>query len=200
MNTKAEMQELVLNNMGLAYKIAWKYHERGIEQEELQAVALFGLVKAASRFDRSREVPFPAFASAVIRNTIRMEFRRVRKDRRCVSMEAEIAGSKENGNPCTWADKISCREPGFDQAESEDMLPSLLSVPELTGKEQKAVWLVICNGMTQKEAGEQIGMSQAHVSRRVRSGMGKIRKKYMEIMYPVETRNIDHENRYCVKS
>ncbi len=102
-------------------------------------------------------------------------------------MEEAAAGSAEEGNIRTWADRIACRETGFDQAEEEDFLPSLLFESGLTGKERKAVWLVICSGMTQKEAGEQIGLSQPHVSRRVRSGMKKIRKKYMEIMYPAET-------------
>lgn len=183
MNTEAEMQKLVLMHMGLAYKIAWKYHGRGIEQEELQSAALYGLVKAASGYDRSREVPFPAFACAVIRNTVRVEFRKAKKGRRCVSME-EITGSMENGNSCVWADRIACRETGFDQVEEKDFLPSMLSVPELTGKEQKVVWLVVCNGMTQKDAEKRIGLSQPHVSRHIRSGMEKIRKKYMETMYP----------------
>lgn len=186
-DTKAETQELALKHIHLAYKIAWEYHGCGTEREELQAAALFRLVKAAAGFDRSRKVPFPAFASAVIRNTLRMEFRKAEKDRRCVSMEEAAAGSAEEGNIRTWADRIACRETGFDQAEEEDFLPSLLFESGLTGKERKAVWLVICSGMTQKEAGEQIGLSQPHVSRRVRSGMKKIRKKYMEIMYPAET-------------
>ena len=186
MATKAEIQKLTLENMGLAYKIAWKYHGRGLEQDELQAVALFGLVKAASGFDRSREVPFPAFASTVIRNTIRMEFRRIKKDRKCVSMEESVTSSGEAENPYTWGEWLSCREEGFDRVEREGFLSSLTSLPELTGKERKAVRLVICNGLTQKEAGEQIGMSQAHVSRRVRSGMEKIRKKYMEAICPDE--------------
>lgn len=182
MNTKAKRQQLAVENMGLAYRIAWKYHGRGIEQEELQALALFGLVKAASEYDSSRGVPFPVFASAVMRNTIRMEFRRIQKDRRCVSMEECITGLGGEGNSFTWADRLACREYGFDQVEQEDLLASLIYLPELTGKEQKVVRLVICNGMTQKEAGEQIGLSQPCVSKRVRSGMKKIRRKYMESM------------------
>ena len=39
MNTKAEIQKLALQNMRLAYKIAWKYRGREIEQEELQSAA-----------------------------------------------------------------------------------------------------------------------------------------------------------------
>ena len=190
MNTKAEIQKLALQNMRLAYKIAWKYRGRGIEQEELQSAALYGLVKAASGYDSSRKVPFPAFACAVMRNTVRMEFRRVKKDRRCVSMEEKIARSEEGGNSCVWADRIACRETGFDQVEEKDFLPSLLLAPELTGKERKLVWLVVCNGMTQKEAGERIGLSQPRVSRHIRSGMEKIRKKYMETMYPAGTARV----------
>ena len=187
MNTKAEIQKLALQNMWQAYKIAWKYRGRGIEQEELQSAALYGLVKAASGYDSSREVPFPAFACAVMRNTVRMEFRRVKKDRRCVSMEERIVRSEEGGNSCVWADRIACRETGFDQVEEKDFLPSLFSISELTGKEQKLVWLVVCNGMTQKEAGKRTGLSRPRVSRHIRSGMEKIRKKYMETMYPAGT-------------
>ena len=184
MNTKAEMQKLVLKNMGLAYRIAWEYHGRGIEQEELQSAALYGLVKAAHGFDRSRGVPFPAYASAVMRNAVRIEFRKAGKDQRCVSMEEKIRGSTEDGNIGVWADRSACRENGFERVEEKDFIPSLFSASELTGKEQKAVWMVVCRGMTQKEAGEQIGLSQSHVSRRIRSGIKKIRKTYMKTMYP----------------
>ena len=102
-------------------------------------------------------------------------------------MEERIVRSEEGGNSCVWADRIACRETGFDQVEEKDFLPSLLLAPELTGKEQKLVWLVVCNGMTQKEAGERTGLSQPRVSRHIRSGMEKIRKKYMETMYPAGT-------------
>lgn len=37
------------------------------------------------------------------------------------------------------------------------------------------------------EVGKRIGLSQSRVSRHIRSGMEKIRKKYMETMYPAGT-------------
>ena len=102
-------------------------------------------------------------------------------------MEERIARSEEGGNSCIWADRIACRETGFDQVEEEDFLPSLLLAPELTGKERKAVWGVVCNGMAQEEGGGGVGPVQSRVSRHIRSGMEKIRKKYMETMYPAGT-------------
>ena len=45
------------------------------------------------------------------------------------------------------------------------------------------------------EAGKRIGLSQSRVSRHIRSGMEKIKKKYMETMYPAGTaQEMDQKN------
>lgn len=180
MNTKAETQKLILNHMGLAYKIAWKYRGCRVEQEELQAAALLGLVKAAAEFDAYRKVKFSAFAAVVIRNEIHQELRKVRKYQNCLSLDSDYRTVCESPRPVPLTDRIACEETGFEKAERKDLFPSLLSMPELTGKEQKTILLVIGRGMTQKEAGDRMGLSQPSVSRSLQSGIRKLRKRYQE--------------------
>lgn len=81
MKTKVAMQDVVLENMRLAYKIAWDFHGCGIEQEELEGLASLGLVKAASAFDKSKGFTFATFAVPVIRNEILMEIRKISRFR-----------------------------------------------------------------------------------------------------------------------
>ncbi|MGH9122949.1 MAG: sigma-70 family RNA polymerase sigma factor, partial [Acidimicrobiales bacterium] len=62
-------------HMALARSLAKRYRGRGESLEDLEQVALLALVKAASRFDPDRGVPFPAFAVPSILGEIKRYFR-----------------------------------------------------------------------------------------------------------------------------
>ena len=114
MNTKAEIQKLALQNMRLAYKIAWKYRGRGIEQEELQSAALYGLVKAASGYDSSRKVTFPAFACAVMQRNDAEGSRGADRSVAAPCEQAYPVGNGENKEEI-YGDHVSCRDSaGYD--------------------------------------------------------------------------------------
>ena len=51
-------EDLVLNNMKLAYSTAWKMRDTGIEMDDLQSLALLGLVKAARDYDENEGTNF----------------------------------------------------------------------------------------------------------------------------------------------
>src|SRR5690606_9250413 len=63
--TEREREELVVNYMPLANKIAWAKRKTTpicITIDELKSAAYMGLVEAASRFDPARGVAFGVFA------------------------------------------------------------------------------------------------------------------------------------------
>jgi RNA polymerase sigma-B factor len=65
---------------------------------------------------------------------------------------------------------LPTEEPGYERAESE--LAS--EVAELRLKERQALHLRFHEGLTQREIGDRIGVSQMQVSRLLRSSLGKL--------------------------
>lgn len=64
---KQEWQSLVLENLRLAYKISWKYRDSGMDMDDIQAVAILGLTKAARAFDVEKGYTFATLAVPTIR-------------------------------------------------------------------------------------------------------------------------------------
>ena len=90
------VDEAILLNIEVAEAVASRYHRRGVADEELDAVARLGLVKAARRFDPSLGHDFLSFAVPTVRGEVRRYFRdcgwMVRPPRRIQELQLQIAG------------------------------------------------------------------------------------------------------------
>ncbi|MCD8011597.1 MAG: sigma-70 family RNA polymerase sigma factor [Lachnospiraceae bacterium] len=168
-----ERRMLAERNIGLAHKIACGYRNCAMDMEEIDAAALFGLVKAASVYDASTGFKFATVAAVIIRNEILMELRKARKHSTCISMNEE-----QGDTTCTLADLLQYDEPGFTRAEEYNLIPSLVDAAGLSPNERQAVLLIICMGGRQADAGRQMGVSQSYVGRCARQGIKKIRNIY----------------------
>lgn len=76
MNTDEE--KLVLDNMGLAYELAWKYNKKFnslIPLDELQSLAFLGLTKAAKTFNSELGNSFSTYSYRCINNEILYYYR-----------------------------------------------------------------------------------------------------------------------------
>lgn len=177
MNDRAVMEQLAADNMRQAYAIAYKYRNCGMDMAELESAALFGLANAVISYDLSKKDRFSRFACVVIENAIRKDLRKLKRHFGQLSLDAEMCAA-ENGKAVTLMNFVPYEEPGFEQADNSDLIPSLLSV--LPEKESQTIQLVVCNGLTQMEAVKRMGISQTSVCRYLKSGLAKIRKKYME--------------------
>lgn len=67
--------ELVLEHHDLARTLARRYRGRGEPIDDLEQVALLGLVKAVERFDPARGIAFPNFAVPTIQGELKRHFR-----------------------------------------------------------------------------------------------------------------------------
>lgn len=67
--------ELVELHAGLAHSLAHRFSRRGQPDDDLQQVAMLGLLKSIDRFDPGRPVEFSTFATPTIRGEIRRHFR-----------------------------------------------------------------------------------------------------------------------------
>lgn len=177
METKIAMQDMVLENVRLAYKIAWNFRGCGIEQEELRGLALLGLVKAASSFDESKGFKFATFAAPVIRNEILTEIRKISRFRGAVSLDAMISSADEKGE-CSLLDLLPCIEGGYEDVDNSDLIPSLFQKAKLRDSERAVMTLTILEGKKQREVARMMGTSQSYISRLTRSGMNKIQREY----------------------
>jgi RNA polymerase sigma-B factor len=67
--------QLVRVNMQIAVDVARRYRSRGVPVEDLEQVALLGLVKAARGYDSERATDFLSYAVPTIRGEVRRYFR-----------------------------------------------------------------------------------------------------------------------------
>jgi RNA polymerase sigma-B factor len=67
--------ELVAAYQGLAYSLAARFDQRGEEIDDLNQVALIGLLKAIDRFDAQRGVELTTFATATILGEMKRHLR-----------------------------------------------------------------------------------------------------------------------------
>jgi RNA polymerase sigma-B factor len=86
-------------NRSLALSIARRYHHKGVENEDVDQVAMVGLCLAVDRWDPAAETPFVAFAGPTIAGEIKRHFRDrawlVRPPRSVQNRVAEIRTAAE---------------------------------------------------------------------------------------------------------
>src|SRR4051812_2223376 len=70
--------ELIENHLGLARSLARRFLDRGEVLDDLVQVAMIGLVKAADRFDDTRDIKFSTYATATITGELKRHFRDAR--------------------------------------------------------------------------------------------------------------------------
>lgn len=177
LNAKSDVQRLAEENIRLAYKIAEGFNGCDLEKEEVQGFALLGLTKAAANFDESKGFKFSTYAVPCIRNEILQELRRVKNYQNTVSLDAEI--KELNGcemENCTLLDMIPDVEKGFDVVNNSDLITSLITC--VNKCERECLTLIVLEEKRQEEAAQILGISQSYVSRRLNSGIKKVRKAY----------------------
>ena len=89
---------LIETNVPVARSMAARYRNRGIDVDDLEQVALVGLVKAARRFDASAGHDFLSYAVPTVRGELRRHFRdsgwMVRPPRRVQQLQADIRAAQ----------------------------------------------------------------------------------------------------------
>jgi RNA polymerase sigma-B factor len=70
-----DREALVRDHMTLARKVAGRFTHRGESIDDLNQVAMIGLVKAAERFDTERGVQFVTYATATMLGELKRHFR-----------------------------------------------------------------------------------------------------------------------------
>lgn len=136
-------QRLIESHRALARSVARRFSHRGVPLEDLEQVALYGLVKAAKRYDSDRETAFATYARSTITGEIKRYFRdrtwmvrvpRSLKERYVAVKDVRDELCNELGRAPTTAqiaDRIGCEKAEVYRAldVADAYAPSSLDVP-----------------------------------------------------------------------
>jgi RNA polymerase sigma-B factor len=90
-----------------------------------------------------------------------------------VSVDSPIEAGND-GSQVTLLDLVGNEEEGYEHVDQQMLLEKAFQV--LTDREQSIIRMTFFDSMSQKQAGEQLGISQMHVSRLQRRALRKLRE------------------------
>ncbi|SED13410.1 RNA polymerase, sigma 28 subunit, SigD/FliA/WhiG [Nocardioides exalbidus] len=92
------VDDLISTNIPMARALAARYRNRGVDLDDLEQVAMIGLVKAARRFDADAGHDFMSFAVPTVRGELRRHFRdfgwTIRPPRRIQELQSTIGRAR----------------------------------------------------------------------------------------------------------
>ncbi|TDL93321.1 RNA polymerase sigma factor SigB [Macrococcus brunensis] len=94
-----------------------------------------------------------------------------------LSVDHSIEADKD-GSTVTLLDVMGQQEEGYDLTEKRMILTKIL--PILSDREREIIQCTFIEGLSQKETGEKVGLSQMHVSRLQRTAIKKLRDAVQE--------------------
>jgi RNA polymerase sigma factor (sigma-70 family) len=147
--TRDERNRMVLDNVKLAYMMAQRYKGNVIDIQDLQQIAMLGLVKAVDGFDPARGCAFSTYACRVIQNELFMAFRK--------SPQAECELDEIHEGTYDMEDHLLWQD-----------LSRVLTSPEYV------VLQLVTAGAKQREIAIKLGVSLTHVGRLYRRAKTKV--------------------------
>lgn len=171
------VDELVLPNIGWARKFARRFVGGLTPREDLEQVAMVGLVRAARDFDPERGVPFQAFAAQRICGELAHEIRdheqliriprNLRYGRGVRAVRFEVPTDPDMS---PIVERMPDGRAAFDERVVVfDLVESLPAVKRYIFR------LRFYEGLTQREIGARLGRSQTYVSIIERAALRELR-------------------------
>lgn len=163
-------EQVVLNNTGTVGFILKSLNLNPLD-DDLFLVGLIGLVKAINTFNPDKGVKFTTHATPVIRNEILMTFR---KKRIVPAFSFDEPYQLENGGLVNLSETIADSRKFEEEVIADMQMEQIFS--NLSDREKKIISLSM-DRKTQREIVENCGISQAQVSRIIKSIYKKWRKQ-----------------------
>lgn len=178
----SEAREILIErNLRLVAHIAKKYQNVDEDMEDLISIGTIGLIKAVGSFDTSKGSRLATYAARCIDNELLMLLRSKKKTSREVSLYEPIGTDKE-GNEINLLDVIEQeQEEVVDRIELDDNIKKLTELVDkvLDGREKQIIrmryGLLTGKEITQREIGQQLGISRSYVSRIEKRALLKLR-------------------------
>ena len=175
---------LVEHNLRLVVYIARRFENTGILLEDLISIGTIGLMKAISTYRLDKKIKLATYASRCIENEILMFIRKTAKEKSEVSLDEPI-NLDGDGNELLLGDILGTEEDVVFKPLEEDVDLCVLrqSLRELPQRERDLInmrfGLEGRQEMTQKEAAQQMGISQSYISRLEKRIMQRLKKEFI---------------------
>jgi len=179
-NTRVEQHMRLVEPLARRYALS-----TGQDPDDLRQVGLLGLLRAAERYEGSRDVPFTAFARPHIRGAI-LHYLRDRaaiiRLPRNVQEQTSDAGAGFNAASqqrmiIPFEEEMITSEGGtgerLDQSEKRRQLAAAMG--QLPREERTALVQVVLNGQSLRDEARRAGVSAMTVQRRVKRGLAQMR-------------------------
>jgi RNA polymerase sigma factor (sigma-70 family) len=157
--TTKEREQLVLDYLPLANKLAWTKNNRtprSVTIDELKSAAYFGLVDAASRYKPKYGVAFGPFARFRICGEMADYLRELSWGKRQSIQMVSI--DESNGNQGSWADTLRCPV----RCDPNDFFD--LVTESLADLGKRIVKMYYVDRRTLREIGTVEGLSESRIS------------------------------------
>ena len=175
---------LVEHNLRLVVYIARRFENTGIPLEDLISIGTIGLMKAIGTYRLDKKIKLATYASRCIENEILMYIRKTAKEKTEVSLDEPI-NMDGDGNELLLGDILGTEEDVVMKPLEEDVDLCVLrqSLRELPQRERELInmryGLEGRRELTQKEAAQQMGISQSYISRLEKRIMQRLRKEFI---------------------
>ena len=175
---------LVEHNLRLVVYIARRFENTGIPLEDLISIGTIGLMKAIGTYRLDKKIKLATYASRCIENEILMFIRKTAKEKTEVSLDEPI-NMDGDGNELLLGDILGTEEDVVMKPLEEDVDLCVLrqSLRELPQRERELInmryGLEGRRELTQKEAAQQMGISQSYISRLEKRIMQRLRKEFI---------------------
>ena len=160
-------KRLIEGNMRLAIKIANSFSNTRIDQDDLWSIAFMGLIRAADTFDPHKGVKFTAYMTTVIKNEIRLELRKVVKERVEVSLESVLMSDEMTGDDILLKDTIVGSEFEEEYRQYQIVNEVMRGLLEVNERDRKILMLRM-SGYRQEVIADVMNTAQSTVSRIVK--------------------------------
>jgi len=194
---EAACEQLVTRYQALVRSCAQRYRDSPEPFDELMQVGYVGLLKAINNFDTEVGESLPAYAQPCVSGEIKRYFRdkrwivraelatylhvseaEVREAQQASlafqasSLDAPLPDGSEEGS---LGDLLGEEDPALERTVDMEAVRSHWS--ELSRREQKLLMMRFYGNMTQAQIGDQLGISQMHVSRLLTRALDFLRER-----------------------
>ena len=175
---------LVEHNLRLVVYIARRFENTGINLEDLISIGTIGLMKAISTYRLDKKIKLATYASRCIENEILMYIRKTSREKTEVSLDEPI-NMDGDGNELLLGDILGTEEDVVFKPLEEDVDLCVLrqSLRELPQRERELInmrfGLEGRRELTQKEAAQEMGISQSYISRLEKRIMQRLKREFI---------------------
>ena len=179
--------QLIERNLRLVVYIARRFENTGINIEDLISIGTIGLIKAVSTYKPAKNIKLATYASRCIENEILMYLRKTANLKSEVSFD-EPLNTDWDGNELLLSDILGTENDLVMKPIEDDVDRQLLTNALEKLSERERLIITLRFGLdgrqerTQKEAADQLGISQSYISRLEKRIISRLKKEILRML------------------